>query len=296
MKLVVGATGQLGGLIARRLLERGTDVRVLVRPGSTYQPLVDAGALPVFGDLKDPASLDAAVQGVDVVITTANAAAGSGADNPETVDLAGNRDLIDAARAASVGQFIFTSALGCSPDSPVPFMRAKGLSEQHLRASGMPFTILAPDFFMEVWIGAIVDLALAEERPVTLVGEGRRKHSPVSMVDVTAFALAAIGHPAATNRYLAIGGPQALSWREIVAIYEQVLGRAIPIQTRAPGELVPGLPPMASGFMAAMDTYDSPLDMAETASTFGVELTSVEALAREHWPERRRLGLISNSN
>jgi uncharacterized protein YbjT (DUF2867 family) len=280
MKLVAGATGQLGGLIARRLLESGRNVRVLVRPGSAYQPLVDAGALPVFGDLKDRASLDAALQGVDVVITTANAALGSGADNPETVDLAGNRDLIDAARAAGVGQFIFTSALGCTPDSPVPFMRAKGLTEKHLRASGMPFTILAPDFFMEVWIGAIVNLALAEGRPVTLVGEGRRKHSPVSMVDVAAFAVAAIGHPAASNRYLAIGGPRALSWREIVASYEQVLRRAIPIQTLAPGELVPGLPPIASGIMAAMDTYDSPLEMTETANTFGVELTSVETLAR----------------
>ncbi len=296
MKLVVGATGQLGGLIARRLLESGRDVRVLVRPGSAYQPLVDAGALPVFGDLKDRSSLDAALQGVDVVITTANAALGSGADNPETVDLAGNRNLIDAARAVGVGQFIFTSALGCTQDSPVPFMRAKGLTEKHLRASGMPFTILAPDFFMEVWIGAIVDLALAEGRAVPLVGEGRRKHSPVSMLDVAAFAVAAIGHPAATNRYLAIGGPQALSWREIVAIYEQVLRRAIPIQTLAPGELAPGLPPIASGFMAAMDTYDSPLEMTETANTFGVELTFVEALARERWPERRRLSAISNSN
>jgi uncharacterized protein YbjT (DUF2867 family) len=280
MKLVVGATGQLGGLIARRLLQQETDVRVLVRHSSTYQPLVDAGALPVFGDLKDRASLDAAVQDVDVVITTANAVAGSGADTIESVDLAGNRDLIDAARAAGVRQFIFTSALGSTPDSPVAFMRAKGLAEEHLRAAGMPFTILAPNFFMEVWIGAIVGRALAEERPVTIVGEGRRKHSMVSMADVAAFALAAVAHPAATNRYLAIGGPQALSWRDVVAIYEQMLGRAIPIQTLAPGEPVPGLPPLASGFMAAMDTYDSPLDMAETASTFGVELMSVEAFAR----------------
>ena len=56
MKLVVGATGQLGGLIARQLLQQDSNVRVLVRPNSTYQPLVDAGALPVFGDLKDPSS------------------------------------------------------------------------------------------------------------------------------------------------------------------------------------------------------------------------------------------------
>ena len=63
MVLVVGATEQLGGLIARRLLEREADVRVLVRPSSAYQPLVDAGARPVFGDLKDRASVAAAVPG-----------------------------------------------------------------------------------------------------------------------------------------------------------------------------------------------------------------------------------------
>src|ERR1051326_6456670 len=128
MKLVVGATGQLGGLIARQLLQHDRDVRVLVRPNSTYQPLIDAGALPVFGDLKDRASLDAAVKGVDVVITTANAVAATGPDTVESVDVLGNRDLIDAARAAGVGQFIFISALGAAPDSPVPFMRAKALT------------------------------------------------------------------------------------------------------------------------------------------------------------------------
>jgi uncharacterized protein YbjT (DUF2867 family) len=280
MKLVVGATGQLGGLVARQLLQRDGDVRVLVRPNSTYQPLVDAGARPVFGDLKDRASLDAAVQGVDVVITTANAVAATGPDTIESVDVLGNRALIEAARAAGVVQFIFTSALGSTPDSPVPFMRAKGLTEEHLRASGMPFTILAPNFFMEVWIGAIVALAVAEGRPVTLVGEGRRKHSMVSIADVAAFAVASVSHPAARNRYLAIGGPQALSWRDVVAIYEPLLGRAIPIQTVAPGEVVAGLPPVASGLMAAMESYDSPLDMAETASIFGVELTSVATFAR----------------
>jgi len=280
MKLVVGATGQLGGLIARQLLQQGKEVRVLVRPNSRYQPLVEAGALPVFGDLKDWASLEAAVRGVDVVITTANAVAGTGADTIESVDFLGNRRLIDAARAAGVGQFIFISALGSTGDSPVPFMRAKGVTEEHLRASGMPFTILAPNFFMEVWIGAIVGLAVAEGRPVTLVGEGRRKHSMISMADVAAFAVASVGHPAAINRYVALGGPQALSWHDVVGIYEQLLERAIPIQTVPPGEVVPGLPPIASGLMAAMDTYDSPLDMAPTASALGVELTSVETFAR----------------
>nr|PZN90993.1 MAG: hypothetical protein DIU52_05850 [bacterium] len=83
--LVAGATGQLGGLIARRLLARGEVVRILVRPGSDDQPLVELGAQPMFGDLKDPPSLAAACQGVSVVLTTADSAARGGADTVETV-------------------------------------------------------------------------------------------------------------------------------------------------------------------------------------------------------------------
>src|SRR4051812_1503145 len=97
MILVVGSTGMLGGRIARRLLEQGRDVRILVRPTSDHARLVAAGAKPVIGDLKDPASVRRAVDGVDTVITTANSAQRGGEDNVENVDLHGNAALIDAA-------------------------------------------------------------------------------------------------------------------------------------------------------------------------------------------------------
>jgi len=71
MILVVGATGRLGGTIARRLLHAGRDVRVLVRPGSDHRELVALGAVPVLGDLKEPQTLGAACRGVDAVVTTA---------------------------------------------------------------------------------------------------------------------------------------------------------------------------------------------------------------------------------
>src|SRR5690606_259457 len=85
MILVVGATGALGGMIARDLLVRGEAVRVLVRPGSEYGPLLELGAQPVMGDLKDPASLARACAGVGTVISTANSAGRGGADTPDTV-------------------------------------------------------------------------------------------------------------------------------------------------------------------------------------------------------------------
>src|SRR3712207_6571545 len=154
MILVVGATGIVGGMIARRLLGQGKEVRVLVRGNSpseqlsqegratSAESLIGAGVQPMYGDLRDRASLDAAVEGVETVITTANSAGRGGEDNPQSVDLEGNRNLIEAARDAGVGHFIFVSALGADPDHPAPFMQAKARSEASLRESGMEHTIL----------------------------------------------------------------------------------------------------------------------------------------------------------
>src|SRR5690606_22683582 len=107
MMLIAGSTGLVGGTIARMLLERGEDVRILVREGSDWQLLAGAGAQPVIGDLKRPESLARACVGVDVVITTASSGQRGGDDNPVTVDVEGNRHLIDAARRAGARHFVF---------------------------------------------------------------------------------------------------------------------------------------------------------------------------------------------
>lgn len=285
MILVVGATGTLGGKITHNLLAKGKPVRVLVRPRSIYRPLMEAGAQAVFGDLKDPKSLEVACHGVDVVISTANSALRGGEDNAETVDLQGNRNLIDAAREAGVKQYIFVSALGVSPDHPAPFFRAKARTEEYLKESGLTYTILAPNAFMEIWPGMLVGTPALRGLPVTLVGEGLRKHSFISMNDVAAFAVAAIGHPGAVNKTIPIGGPEPLSFTDCVAIYGQALGRSIPVLRVAPGEVIPGLGEFMSVAAANFETYDSPLDMAETAHTFGVTLTHFEHVVDRHLAE-----------
>ena len=276
MILIVGATGTLGGMITRRLLQRGRKVRILVRDGSDYNELVKAGAETVEGDLKDRASLDAAMRGVETVLTTANSAMRGGADTVETVEIAGNRSLIDAAKAAGVRQFVFTSAMGADAGSPLPFLRGKGLTEQHLKSSGMSYTILSPNVFMEVWFPMVVGMPLQSGAPITIIGEGNRRHSFVSMNDVAAFAAAAVGNPAAGNQQIFIGGPEPLSWNDVVRRASAILGRELPVRRAQPAGKLPGLPDAVSGLMAAMDTYDSPVDMTATASTFGVQLTSAE--------------------
>ena len=286
MVLVVGATGLVGGMITRALLEQGRDVRILARPNSNYQPLVEAGAKPVEGDLKDPSSLVAVCEGVDRLITTASAGSRGGPDTPESVDLQGNCHLIDAARAAGVQQFIFVSTIGADEASPVPLLRAKAQAEAYLRQSGLTYTILASHTLMDLLLHVVIGEPARRGKPVTLVGEGRRKHSFVAARDLAAFAAAVVGHAAALNRRLMIGGPQAVSLRDVVLAYERVLGRSIPMQVAAPGELLPNLPPVPglaeviTSMVAGLEMFDFPIDMADSARTFDVHLTTLEEWVR----------------
>ncbi len=276
MILVVGATGLLGGLIVRKLLAKNQSVRILAREGSAWQALADAGAQVVMGDLKSRASLDAACADVDVVITTATSAQRGGDDNTQTVDTDGNRNLIDAAREANVKQFIFVSALGVSPDSPVPLFQAKAHSEAYLRSSGLPYTILAPDVFMDVWIPMIFAGPVMSGQPGTIIGEGHRKHSFIAVGDVAAFAIAAVGHPEAMNRHLPLGGPEAVSWHDVAVTFERALRREVTVASLTPGQPLPGLPDIVGHLMAGLEMYDSVIEMGETAKAFGVKQTGLE--------------------
>ncbi len=119
----------------------------------------------------------------------------------------------------------------------------------------------------------VVGSAIEESRPVMLFGPGERKHSFIAVADVAAFAIAATQNPAAGNQKLALGGPDAISWREIVAIAEQVLGRAIPIQTVKPMD-VPQLPELIVALLSGMEMADVIIPMEETAREFGAQQTS----------------------
>ncbi len=273
MILVVGATGMLGGSIARRLLADGHKVRILVRGGSSYEDLVDAGAQAVRGDLKDPPSLRAACSGVDTVVTTANAMGRGGEDTIDSVDVRGNQDLIDAAEAEHVRRFVFTSALGATPESPVPFLRAKGEAEQRLAASGMGWAILQPNLFMDLLPVMVVGQPALGGRPVTLVGEGRRRHSIVAMRDVVSYIAAALEHDEGDNQRLVIGGPEPVSWRDVVAAFEHELGREVTVRSVPFGESVPEMPQAVNELLHALETYDSPLEITALSAAYGVRPT-----------------------
>lgn len=285
--LLVGGTGQLGGRIARELLSRGVAVRALCRRGSGSGALSRMGAEIVLGDLKDPSTLSAACAGADTVVTTANSVRRSGDDTVETVDLAGTRALIDAASSENVGRFIYVSVWGAAPESPVPFMRAKAASEAYLRSSGMSWTILAPNAFMESWPGAVVGAPALAGRDVVIVGEGRTRHAFIAEHDVAQFAMAAVMSDGARNRHLPLGGPDAHTWMDVVKTYEEVLGHPLRVRHSAPDEPVEGMPEWMRSLLAGQDTYESVFETGTLASEFGVRQTPLSAWVRASLGSRR---------
>ncbi len=276
MILVVGATGMLGGEITRGLLRREEDVRVLVRSDEAARELAAAGASPVLGDLSDPGSLRQACAGVATVITTANSAMRAAPDTVDSVDREGNAHLVTAAEEAGVTRFVFVSALGAQPGHPVPLLSAKGETEQRLQQSSMTWTVLQPNAFMDVYVPLAFAAPALAGQPVTIVGDGLRQHSLVALRDVAAYALAAYDHPAAERATLAIGGPEPVTWRDVVAAVESELGVDVTLRRVAPGEAVPGVPETVAQLLALFDSYDSPVDMSGLSSTYGVRPTTLK--------------------
>ncbi|MCI0515621.1 SDR family oxidoreductase, partial [candidate division KSB1 bacterium] len=178
MILIIGATGNLGGTVARTLLNAGQSVRAMTRTPEKADALKKLGAEVVIGDVRDRQSLDHACQGVEKIFAASHSFEGKGKSSPQIVDGQGNRNLIDAAKAAGVKHLVLTSALGVRPDHPVDFFRLKYQTEQYLQNSGLSYTILRPAAFMESWVEMIAQPILTTGK-ATIFGAGK---NPVNYV------------------------------------------------------------------------------------------------------------------
>ena len=229
MILLCGATGALGGRIAARLADRGTPLRVLVRPTSDSQVLEGLGAEVVRGDLRDRSSLTAATAGVDTVITTVTAIgrllAGGEKTTIEATDGVGTRNLVEAAERARVTRFVFISYAGVSGRQRFPIARAKWAAEERLRASRMREVIVRPDAFQEIWISPLVQLDWERGR-VTIFGKGENAQ-PYVATDDAADATARWALADDPPRLVEFGGPEPLTRRQVVDGIEVALGRRL---------------------------------------------------------------------
>ncbi len=312
--LVVGATGQLGSAIVRKLCARSMRVRALVRTGARTDHLKTLSVELVEGDLLHTDSLRAACVGVNFILATANAALPRmPKDTFQSVDRDGYRHLIDAARQEQVQHFVYASACTLPKELKIPLFAAKRDTERYLAASGLSFTIVRAASFMDLafaMMGSDVPLrgavAPTAERPfwftkrffdsvrgdldrgrLSVIGNGAQKHSFVAIDDVAEFMVRCLSEPSARNSTIEVGGPDPLTPREVAAIYEKMTGRRLSVRTtpaavfRIMSVLLAPFSAAAANIMAinwllAAENGVIP-GAAETAARFGIELTSAES-------------------
>jgi uncharacterized protein YbjT (DUF2867 family) len=294
MILIVGATGVLGREAARQLVAAGHQVRAMVRTPDKARNLAEMGAEVVQGDLIDPPSLARACHGADGVLAAAHALMGTGSNASEAVDDVGHRALVDAAKAASVQRFVYTSARGASAEHPIDFFRTKANVERYVEASGLAYTILRPSAFMEWHVHNLLGKNLVESGRTTIFGNGNNPTNFVAASGVAHFAVLALTEPTPAGRTLVIGGPDNVTKREIADTYAKYLGRpakvlCIPAGVmRVMSPLLRPVQPVLSRLMAMSvwsDTTDQTFDATGMLQEFPMALVRVEDFIRERVAE-----------
>lgn len=290
MILVAGGTGLLGTQVVRLLVEQGFAVRILARHSGRAPELQREGVQLVEGDVQDRRAVERAVAGVQTVVSAVHgftAAAG-----PRAVDRDGNRNLIEASQAAGVEHFVLLSAYGAAPDHPMELHRMKLEAEETLRASSLPWTILRPTAFMELYL-ALVAAPLLRTGRTRIFGRGDNPVNFVSVQDVAQFVVRAVSDPALRGATIELGGTQNLSLNEVVDVFESVTGGhgarshvPLPVMRALAVALRPLLPALARQIQAGivMDTRDLTFDARDLRRAFpSFRLTSLsEVVARDY--------------
>jgi uncharacterized protein YbjT (DUF2867 family) len=158
-------------------------------------------------------------------VSASHALLGAGKNSSARVDDVGQRALINAAKDAGVGHFIYTSVLGASATHPVDFWRTKERIERYLIASGLPYTIIRPSAFMEVHAHELIGKAVLAGKAVVLFGPGTNPKNFVAAADVAALVVLALEDERLRGATVDIGGPENLSSRQVVGVFERVTGR-----------------------------------------------------------------------
>jgi dihydroflavonol-4-reductase len=248
MILVTGATGHIGNVLVRRLLDQGEKVRALIWRGEDTSPLKGLDVEQVVGDVLDPASLKPAMQGVDTVYHLAGIISIMPGKNPLVwrVNVEGTRNVLAAARQAGIRRLIYTSSIHAIARAPLGVMMdeslgfdqnnpygeydrskaAASLEVQEAAAAGLdavivcPTGVIGPFDFRGSEMGEVIRSA-SEARPMFYV-EGA--YDFVDVRDVADGMIAARKHGRRGESYILSG--QKLSVRYMLETVREVTGRA----------------------------------------------------------------------
>jgi uncharacterized protein YbjT (DUF2867 family) len=213
--LISGASGNAGGAVLRAALEAGLPVTAMYRDRQDAA-MAPEGVPHVLADFADPASLRRALTGIERVYLVCGAI-------PQLVEYEGN--MIEACREAGVGHVVLNSALGAG-HFPKSFPAWHTEVETRLRASGLAFTVLRPNGFMQNIV--TYDSASIRAQRAFYAAMGETRTSLVDVRDVGAVAAAVLGAPSAhQGKVYELNGPEAVTNAEIAARISRLVGHAV---------------------------------------------------------------------
>jgi uncharacterized protein YbjT (DUF2867 family) len=250
MILITGGTGFIGKALIRHLTEMSYPVRTLIRP-SPRSPALPVG-VPVevaVSSLSDERGLRAAMVGVDTVFHLASSERQGARSSLMETEIQGTRVVVQAARDAGVERFFFISHLGADRASAFPVLKAKAIAEEFIRRSGMDYTIVRSSVAFGPNDGLTTGIArvLAAVPWIFLVpGDGEILLQPIWVEDLVTSLAWSLNEPETRNRTINLGGPEYLSFRQIVELVMQT--------TQLRRNLVSILPPYLRGFTVLLES------------------------------------------
>lgn len=229
MLLLTGATGSIGSRLLPLLLERGEDVRCLVRePRRLGSRRVDVQiALGDLGEMSDPYLVRQALRGVDTVVHLAATIRDQPPKRIEELNGLATVRLLRAAECSGVRRFVFFSALNAGPAQRTRFFRAKWLAEQAVASSPLQTTVFAPSIVYDrsdPWVTLLRRFSFLPAMPVS--GAGQARFQPIWADDVARCVVAALDRE--RDRY-ELAGPETLSYDEMSDLVSRVAGRPRPL-------------------------------------------------------------------
>jgi uncharacterized protein YbjT (DUF2867 family) len=231
MIVIVGATGFVGGNLVEDLLAKGFKLKCLVRSDKAAEALSSRGVEVVRGDITDPGSLRDVLLPEDFVIHLVGIIEEREKATFQTVHVDGTANLVAEAKKTGIRHFFYQSALGADGDSWSGYLRTKAEAEQILKQSGLSYTIFRPSLIIGPWDGFTKKMAeMIKLSPVLPIpGEGRSKFQPVYIRDWIRCLEMVIDEPEKFRSTYDIGGPEQLTYVEIVEALAAAMGRSKPV-------------------------------------------------------------------
>ncbi len=303
---VFGGSGFVGTQVVRALAKRGWRVRAAVRRAHLavhLRPMGDVGQIQIMtANVAMRETVDAAVDGADVVINLVGALYEAGRVRFDRVHAEGAKNVAEAAAAAGASRLVHVSALGADPKSPSKYARSKAEGEAAVRQAFPNATILRPSIIFGEGDGFFDRFAstLGYAPALPLFGGGATRFQPVYVADVAEAIARAVERTDAAGQTYEIGGPKAYTFKELLELIQRETGRKrplVPLPMSAAGAIGAigdvmasiGLPPVLTSDQAKLLRRDNVVSgRFPGLQDLGVQPTAVEPILPSYlWRYRR---------